>query len=102
MLVTLHLWAQPTADAPLLHLDRRSEDGLFDRFAGHYDSLWRDASLPLDAAGSAGLDRPPEPSREAAVVEETVVEPPLDRARRPGAGVSADSSRPRRWPGRGA
>lgn len=30
MLVTLHLWAQPTTQAPFLHLKRRGDGGLFD------------------------------------------------------------------------
>jgi transcriptional regulator with XRE-family HTH domain len=47
MLLTLHLWAAPGSQAPLLHLRRDGEDGLFERFAGHYDALWHHAAKPI-------------------------------------------------------
>jgi transcriptional regulator with XRE-family HTH domain len=50
MLLTLHLWAVQGSEAPLLHLRRDGEDGLFERFAGHYDALWRQASKPIEPA----------------------------------------------------
>jgi transcriptional regulator with XRE-family HTH domain len=50
MLLTLHLWAAPGSEAPLLHLRRGGEDGLFERFAGHYDALWHQAAKPIESA----------------------------------------------------
>ncbi|HEX6355747.1 hypothetical protein [Actinophytocola sp.] len=40
MLVTPHLFATPGSAAPLLHLGRRREDGMFSRFAGHFEDVW--------------------------------------------------------------
>lgn len=42
-LVTPHLSNQVGHDSPLLHLRRRQDDGLFDRFASHVEDLWADA-----------------------------------------------------------
>jgi lambda repressor-like predicted transcriptional regulator len=42
MLVALHLYATPTDRAPLLHLKRHSDHGLFEQFAGHFDQVWQD------------------------------------------------------------
>ena len=47
MLVTLALRGVPTDYEPVLHLRRRSQDGLFDRFAYHYESIWTQAASPL-------------------------------------------------------
>jgi hypothetical protein len=33
-------------DSPTMHLKRRQDDGLFDRFAFHVDQLWQTASDP--------------------------------------------------------
>lgn len=46
MLVTLDLWGAPAGRAPLLHLRRDSDDGLFDQFTDHFDSIWQNASEP--------------------------------------------------------
>ncbi|KPC89930.1 hypothetical protein ADL27_38620 [Streptomyces sp. NRRL F-6602] len=43
MLVTPHLSSLLGHESPTLHLRRRGPDGLFDRFAGHVDALWKDA-----------------------------------------------------------
>lgn len=43
MLVTPHLYAVPGHAAPLLHLRRLSDNGLFSRFATHFDGLWAEA-----------------------------------------------------------
>lgn len=40
MLVCLHLANMLGHDSPTLHLRRRQDDGLFDRFARHLDYLW--------------------------------------------------------------
>jgi hypothetical protein len=43
MLVTIHLYATPADQAPVLHLKRHSDHGLFEQFADHFDALWQDA-----------------------------------------------------------
>jgi transcriptional regulator with XRE-family HTH domain len=43
MLVILHLYATSGESAPLLHLKRHSDHGLFEQFADHFDALWQDA-----------------------------------------------------------
>ncbi|MFK0116462.1 hypothetical protein [Streptomyces sp. NPDC090994] len=43
MLVTPHLANLLGHDSPLLHLRRRGEGGLFDRFAEHVEALWTEA-----------------------------------------------------------
>jgi hypothetical protein len=40
MLVTPHLFATPGSAAPLLHLRSLSAEGLFSRFAGHFEDVW--------------------------------------------------------------
>ncbi len=49
MLVTLHLWATPGPEAPLIHLQRRAEHGLFDQFARQLDAIYDEASDPIRA-----------------------------------------------------
>jgi hypothetical protein len=48
MLVTLHLWATTSAQAPLLHLRRAGDDGLFDQFAGHVEAIRHQAGQPAE------------------------------------------------------
>lgn len=43
MLVTPHLSNLLGHDSPMLHLRRRGDDGLYDRFASHVSALWGDA-----------------------------------------------------------
>jgi transcriptional regulator with XRE-family HTH domain len=43
MIVCTHLADLLGHDSPTLHLRRRQADGLFDRFAGHVEHLWKDA-----------------------------------------------------------
>jgi transcriptional regulator with XRE-family HTH domain len=43
MLVTPHLYATPGHSAPLLHLRRLMPNGLFSRFASHFESVWSNA-----------------------------------------------------------
>jgi transcriptional regulator with XRE-family HTH domain len=45
MLVTPHLYGTPGFRAPLLHLRRARRGGVFDTFAGHFESIW-DAAQP--------------------------------------------------------
>lgn len=40
MFVTPHLYATPGSSAPLLHLRRLGPNGLFSRFAGHFEGIW--------------------------------------------------------------
>jgi hypothetical protein len=40
MFVTPHLYGTPGHSAPLIHLRRLGSDGLFARFAGHFDKVW--------------------------------------------------------------
>jgi transcriptional regulator with XRE-family HTH domain len=40
MFVTPHLYATPGHRAPLLHLRRLGPNGLFSRFAAHFESIW--------------------------------------------------------------
>ncbi len=42
-LVTPHLSTQVGHDSPMMHLRRRQDDGLYDRFASHVDALWSEA-----------------------------------------------------------
>jgi len=41
MLVTPHLSSLLGHESPMLHLRRLGDDGLFDRFAGHVEALWK-------------------------------------------------------------
>lgn len=43
MIVCTHLADQLGHDSPTLHLRRRQDDGLFDRYAAHVDHLWSGA-----------------------------------------------------------
>jgi hypothetical protein len=40
MLVTPHLFATPGSSAPLFHLRKLGSNGLFDRFASHFENVW--------------------------------------------------------------
>jgi hypothetical protein len=51
MFVTPHLFASPGASVPLLHLRRLSPDGVFARFAGHFDAMWA-TTTPVSKANS--------------------------------------------------
>lgn len=42
MFVTPHLYATPGHSAPLLHLRRLGPNGIFSRFASHFEALWSD------------------------------------------------------------
>jgi transcriptional regulator with XRE-family HTH domain len=55
MFVTPHLYGIPGRQAPLLHLRRLTPNGLFSRFAAHFEAIWA-ASTPI------GQDRMREPA----------------------------------------
>jgi hypothetical protein len=40
MLVTPHLYGTQGSAAPLLHLRRLGPNGLFSRFAAHFEAIW--------------------------------------------------------------
>jgi hypothetical protein len=52
MLVTPHLFATPGASAPALHLRQLGPQGLFSRFAAHFDSVWA-TTTPVHAGQPA-------------------------------------------------
>ena len=43
MLVTVHLYGTPGFQAPLIHLHRRRDFGMFDQFAKHFENVWANA-----------------------------------------------------------
>ncbi len=47
MLVTPHLYATTGASAPMLHLRRTGNGGLFGRFANHFETVWFNTA-PVD------------------------------------------------------
>jgi transcriptional regulator with XRE-family HTH domain len=66
MLVTLHLHHHAATDTPLLHLQRRTDTGLFDQFASHLDAITRHASDPSQTNPDIDFDpgtEPPAPSK---------------------------------------
>ena len=50
MFVTPHLYGTPGNRAPLLHLRRLGPNGLFSRFAAHFEAIWA-TTTPVDADG---------------------------------------------------
>jgi len=54
MLVTPHLYATPGASAPLLHLRRLGPNGLFSRFAAHFESIWESTTMVEDQHVTSG------------------------------------------------
>ncbi len=55
MLVTPHLYATPGSRAPMLHLRRLWSGGIFDRFAGHFETIWS-VSQPSPNKRTIALD----------------------------------------------
>lgn len=41
MLIAIALWGDPRPRAPILHLHRRQQNGIFDKFTTHYQALWQ-------------------------------------------------------------
>jgi lambda repressor-like predicted transcriptional regulator len=76
MLVTLPLWGAPPHLRPVIHLRRRQANGVFDRYAHHYDAIWDQATFALPADPSAYPDPDLDPGRYAP-------DPPGSRTARP-------------------
>lgn len=56
MLVTPHLYATPGSSAPLLHLRRLGPNGIFSRFAAHFEGVWDNRTKPIeDTVGKKGV-----------------------------------------------
>jgi transcriptional regulator with XRE-family HTH domain len=53
MFLTPHLYATPGYAAPLLHLRRLGDNGLFSRFASHFEAIWT-SSTPHGHPGQDG------------------------------------------------
>ncbi|MET7640669.1 hypothetical protein [Streptomyces sp. NPDC005438] len=47
MLVTPHIASLLGHDSPMLHIRRRGDDGLYDRFSSHVAALWEDSERPV-------------------------------------------------------
>ncbi len=62
MLLTIHLYGTPGFQAPLIHLRRERDYGMFDQLAAHIEDLWENAS-PVGAA-------PPKEPASAPAVDE--------------------------------
>jgi len=43
LLVNPHIWGQPASANPLLHVRRREDHGVFDRYVDGFDAVWRSA-----------------------------------------------------------
>jgi hypothetical protein len=52
MLVTPHVYGRPGRLAPLLHLRRRQEDGIFDNYVTHLEAIWAGA-VPIPAPATS-------------------------------------------------
>jgi lambda repressor-like predicted transcriptional regulator len=76
MLVTLPLWGAPPQLRPIIHLHHRQTNGVFDRYAHHYDAIWNQAATALTADLDAYPDPDSDPGRYAP-------DPPGFRAPRP-------------------
>jgi lambda repressor-like predicted transcriptional regulator len=63
MLLTVHLYGTPGFQAPLIHLRRERDYGIFDQLAAHVEDLWQNAT-PL------GAQRREEPAAAAAAGDE--------------------------------
>jgi len=51
MFVTPHLYATPGHSAPLLHLRRIGPNGMFARFASHFEGIWADTTPVTQTRG---------------------------------------------------
>jgi transcriptional regulator with XRE-family HTH domain len=74
MLLTLHLWATPGAQAPLLHLRRHHDDGLFDQFATHLETILHQTSQPLQPDPDHYPDPHQHPDRYKPITEQSYQE----------------------------
>jgi hypothetical protein len=99
MLVSPRLWARPISQSPLLHLRRRSDEGLFDQFAEHFDAVWDEAGMPINIKLS---DLEPVTLIDPEDEEDDAGESPRGEHRASPADQrsSARTKDQRRWPGR--
>jgi hypothetical protein len=68
MLITPHLYGLTRSGAPMLHLRRRQDDGIFDRFAGHFDRIWHGPAEQLEPdTDRDDLSEDPQPASEHAL-----------------------------------
>lgn len=84
MLLTIHLHDTPGLGAPMLHLQRERDYGLFDQLAKHFEDIW-DIAQPLGGAGgndAARQSRARERDRRAAPAPDPLDQ--LDYVWRPG------------------
>jgi transcriptional regulator with XRE-family HTH domain len=59
MLVTVQLYGLARPDAPILHLRRRQDQGIFDQLAGHFQRLWKQSEqIELDTDPDDLLEDP--------------------------------------------
>lgn len=80
LLLTIHLAATPGLHAPLLHLHRERDYGIFDQLARHVEDVWETARPLHGAAGETAAAPPakPEPSGADQLLDK------LDNVWRPG------------------
>lgn len=57
LLLTVHLYGTPGFQAPLLHLHRRRDFGMFDQFVKHFEDVWA-AARPLQGDPTAREEVP--------------------------------------------
>jgi transcriptional regulator with XRE-family HTH domain len=76
LLTSLHLYGLHRSDAPMLHLRRRQDDGLFDHFAGHFDRIWEEAAERLEPASDTDEPDEPEEDPRAQQRDELAASPP--------------------------
>ena len=68
MLITLHLYGLTRPEAPMLHVRRRQDRGIFDQFAGHFERIWDQAAEPFEAdTDPEELPEDPQPDQQPAL-----------------------------------
>jgi len=77
MLLTVHLYGTPGFQAPLLHLRRERDYGLFDQLAKHLEDIWNSAKPLAGAATDEQAAAPTAPVRDTFLDD-------LDHVWRPG------------------
>jgi transcriptional regulator with XRE-family HTH domain len=96
LLLTLNLLGEDADGAPLVHLRRAAPEGLFDRFADHYNDLWEQDSQPINPDLHLAVDE-----HEEDEGENPESDPRLPATEQPLAGRSDPSAPPpRHWPRR--
>jgi transcriptional regulator with XRE-family HTH domain len=64
LLLTVHMYGTPGFQAPLIHLRRKRDYGLFDQLAKHFEDVWQRA-VPIGEQGSPGASATPAKSAGA-------------------------------------